>query len=99
MWEALRVSGVRGIERSLARGAYGLHAAVEDISGYEECQAGMVVLVVVPAEEFLQPGAAVKFAGEASGIVGLVLERLELGFAEGVVVGDAWAAEATRGAE
>jgi len=44
--EALGVRGVAGIERSLASGSYGLYAAVEDIGGREECEAGVVVLVM-----------------------------------------------------
>src|SRR5437868_1235351 len=44
-------------------------------------------------------GGAVERRGEATGIVGLVLERLEVGLAVRVVVGHARAAEAARGAE
>jgi hypothetical protein len=41
----------------------------------------VVMVVVVPGEEVLEPRASVEHTGEATGIVGLVLERLELGFA------------------
>ena len=48
--EALGVQGVRRVERRLA---HGVHAAEEHLGGREECQAAMLVLVVVPAEERL----------------------------------------------
>jgi hypothetical protein len=47
------------------------------------------MLVVVPREEVLEVAASVQRRGEGAGIVGLVLEGLELGLTERVVVGDA----------
>jgi hypothetical protein len=55
--EPLGVRVVRGVERRLAHGAHFLDASVEDIGRREECEAGVMVLVVVPAEELLQPPA------------------------------------------
>ena len=60
------------------------------------------MLVVVPTDELLHPGAAMFATSEAFGIVRLVLERLELCLAEGVVIGDVGATEAasdTQGGE
>ena len=53
-------------------------ASEEDVGGREERKVGVVVLVVVPAEEWREPAARVELAGEATGVVGLVLQGLEL---------------------
>jgi hypothetical protein len=47
------------------------------------------MVVVVPGEEVLEPRVSVERRGEATGIVGLVFERLELGLAIRVIVGHA----------
>ena len=92
--EALGMGGVRGVERGLADDAHLLDAAEEDVGRGEQGEVGVVVLVVVPAEEGREPAACVKLAGEATRVVRLVLQGLELRLAEGVVVGDVRAAEA-----
>lgn len=66
---------------------------MEDVGGSEEGEAAVVVIVVVPPEEVLALAAGVQRPLEAARVVGLVIERLELALAEGVVVGDAGAAE------
>ena len=72
---------VCGVERGLAYGGDLGDAAVEDIGWSEQGEARMVMVVVVPGEEVLEPRACVERTGEATGIVGLVLERLEVGLA------------------
>ncbi len=59
----------------------------------------MLMLVVVPAEEELEPATRVQHAREDARVVGLVLERLELRLAEGVVVGHVGSTEAMVDAE
>ena len=75
------------VESSLADGANLVDAGEEDIGRGEESEAGVMMLLVVPAEEGAEPSARMHFAEKASGIVGLILECLELRFAEGVVIG------------
>ena len=53
--EALGVQGVRRVERRLAHGVHRRHAAEEHLGWREEREAGMLVLVVVPAEERAEP--------------------------------------------
>ena len=72
---------VCGVERGLSYGGDLGDAAVEDIGWSEQGEARMVMVVVVPGEEVLEPRACVERTGEATGIVGLVLERLEVGLA------------------
>ena len=65
--EALGVSGEGVVESGLTDRAYLLDAAVEDVGGGEEGQADVVMVVVVPAEEVLEPAARVERAVEAAG--------------------------------
>src|SRR5436190_6532922 len=74
-------------------------ASIEYIRGCEERKARMLMMVIIPGEEFLAPGSCVGKRGEALRVVGLVLERLELRLGEGVVVADVRPAEAPRDAE
>ena len=60
MSEALRMDAVGGIERELAHGAHRIDATEEDVGRGEEGEAGVVMLVVVPAEEAGQPAATVE---------------------------------------
>src|SRR5208337_1459987 len=76
--KALGMGFVGCVERGLSDGADLIDAAEEDVGGSEEGEAGVVVLVVVPAEEGSQPASRVHLAQEAPRIVGLVLEGLEL---------------------
>ncbi len=62
----------------LADDAYLLDAIEEDVGRGEQGEVGVVVGVIVPAEERREPAAGVQLAGEAARIVGLVLQRLEL---------------------
>ena len=55
--EPLGVRVVRGVERGLAHGADFFDASEEDVGWREEREAGMMMLVVVPAKEILQPPA------------------------------------------
>src|SRR5665811_1274805 len=85
---------VRGVQRRLADDAYLLDATEEDVGWREQGEIGVVVGVIVPAEERREPAAGMQLAGETARVVGLVLQRLELRLAEGVVVGHVRAAEA-----
>lgn len=60
--------------------------AVVDVGGGVEAEGAVVVDVVVVPEEGVGEGLGVGQAAEAVGEAGAVLERLELGFAVGVVV-------------
>ena len=55
-----------------------------------EADGAMTMLVVVPGEELLAVQAGSLDRAEAAGKVGPVLQRLELRFAVGVVVGNVW---------
>jgi hypothetical protein len=87
------------IERGLALGCDEFHAAVKDIPRREERDSGVMVVVVVPREEVREVEARLMRGLEASRIVRLALERLELRLAEGVVVRHAWSREALRDTE
>ena len=71
----------------LAHGVHRRHATEEHLGRREEREAGVLVLVVVPAEECAQPSTGVEQAREEARIVGLVLEGLEPCLAERVSVG------------
>ena len=74
-WDAVREAlGVSAVRRS------------RDGGGREEREARVMVVVVVPAEESLQPSTSMDLSVEAPWIVELVLHGLELSLAEGVVV-------------
>ena len=55
--ETLGVCVVRGVECRLAHGADGFDASEEDVGWREKREAGMMMFVVVPAKEVLQPPA------------------------------------------
>ena len=82
--EAFGMSRVGVIESRLATSGDVLDAAVEYIGWGEEGKSRVLMIVIVPGEELLAPGTCVSGRGEALRIVGLVLERLELGLGEGV---------------
>ena len=65
--EARWVQGVGGVERFLADGVHGWHALEEDVGGREEREAGMVMVVVVPAKERLKPRARMHTAAKRPG--------------------------------
>jgi hypothetical protein len=93
------MSVVGAVESGFPAGGDFLDAAVEYISRGEEGNSRVVVNVIIPGEELLAPASCVNERGEALRIVGLVLERLELGLGEGVVVADVRPAEAALDAE
>lgn len=76
--ESLRMHCEGGVERGLASGSELRDATVEHIRRREEREAGVVMVLAVPGEEALEPGARVKKALEAARVVGLVLESLEV---------------------
>jgi hypothetical protein len=97
--EALGVGVVARVERAPAGLDRALDAAEEDIGPGEERETAVAVLVRLPSEELDEPPAGVGHVTEASGVVGLVLERLETGLRVRVVIRDTWAAEAPVDAE
>lgn len=54
----------------------------------EQIQADMVMVMVVPVKEGARPGTGILHTAEAIRVGGMVLEGLEVGFAEGIVVQD-----------
>jgi hypothetical protein len=88
------VSLIGQVQDLLALGEEGRRLAEVDGGRGHQAEPGVVVLVVVPVEELLAPGSSVQFAAETFREGGVVLERLELGFGEGVVVGCARPAQA-----
>ena len=66
---------------------------VMDIVGGEHCDTAMSMLGVVPGEERAAKGGGGGEVVEASGEVGVVLQRFELRLGEGVVVADVGAAQ------
>lgn len=84
--KAFGIGNVGGEEHLIALLAGGLGQAVVDRSQGHQAQAGVIVLVVVPAEEGPGPGTGVLRGAEAVGEVGPVLEGLEVGLGVGVVV-------------
>ena len=58
MREALGMGEVRSVERRLADDAHLLDAAEEDVGRREQGEVGVVVRVVVPAEERREPPRA-----------------------------------------
>ncbi len=81
--------GVSGVQTRLTRDDELIGATVEHIGRCEQRQARVLVMIVVPVEEFGAPGACMLHATETAREIGLVLECLELRLGEGVVVGHA----------
>ena len=67
-----------------------------DVRGREECDAAVEVVFVVPGEQLREECTRILEGAEALGHFGSVLEGLERGLGEGVVVRDARSA-VTRG--
>ena len=74
-------------------------ATEEDVGRREEVEPFVVMVVVVPPEEIDAPPSPMPRIAEATGIIGLVLQRVELRFGERVVVRDARARVASVDAE
>ena len=77
----------------------GGETSLEYVGRREECKRRMLMTLIVPVEEFLAPASTKSGRRKALGVVGLILERLELRLREGVVVADVRAAEATHDPE
>lgn len=75
-------------QHTLALGDHLLGAAVVDVCGREQADAGVVVLVVVPVEQPAEVSASLLNGTKALREVGPVLDGLEGGLGVGVVV--AW---------
>src|SRR6266446_1549369 len=86
--ESLRMSDVGGGEDLPSLLANAIGQAVVDDGGGEESQGAVVVVIVVPGEEHVAEGTSVLDGPEAVWEAGPVLHGLELGFGEGIVVGD-----------
>jgi hypothetical protein len=82
------VCGVGGVEYAGPFVTDCLGEAVVDVGGGMQAQPGVAVFVVVPSEEVLAVSSGVFDRVEPAGEVGPVLQSLELGLAERVVVGD-----------
>ena len=86
--EASRMGGEGGIEREAAlRGERGRAAVVHGV-GRHECDAGMTMLGVVPAEELLAMRPRIFDRAEARREVGSVLQGLELRLGIRIVIRD-----------
>src|SRR6266511_5772150 len=100
--EPFGVCGVRGVEGGLAVGDDDGVVAGMQVGGAQVADAGVVVDLVVPTEEPAAPRPGVADGGEPVGVVGPVLERLDMRFDElvdmrpprpGVRLGDAQVVE------
>ena len=80
--------GVGGVEYAGALIADCLGEAVVDVGGGMQAQPGVAVFIVIPTEEVLTVQSSFLDQAEPAGEVGPVLQRLKLGIAERVVVGD-----------
>jgi hypothetical protein len=94
--EAFGVGGVGRIENLCAVSADRVGAAVVDISGCVERDAGVAVLVLVPTEEVTARTVGVFEAAEPGREVGPVRQGADLALAVGFVVRAAGPAVATR---
>lgn len=74
--ETVGMGCVGGIERALAGGAHLLDMPVEHVSGREEREAGVVMLVVVPAEEVPDPRSTVQLGSKRPEIISWYLSVL-----------------------
>lgn len=84
--EAFRVCLVGAGEDLLSGGVDGVCLAVMDLIGCHQANAGMMVVLIVPGEEVAAEGFGVLDTAEALGKLRLILECLEVGFRERVVV-------------
>ena len=82
--EPFGVCGVGGVEDDPAPLAYGFGSPVVNVGGGVEANAGVTVLVVVPAKEAGAVGLGVFETAEAVGEGGPVLQRPELALGVGV---------------
>src|SRR5690606_8882867 len=80
------------VERALPDGGYLHDLAAEDLAWGKQRDALVVVVLIVPLEEFAKPDFGGADVDETPGVVGLVLRGAKVRFGEGVVVGDSRAA-------
>ena len=87
-FESVRMGSEGVIEGGLAVLEARLDEAAVNVGGSEQGDTGVAMLVVVPMEEGLAVGAGIFDGAEPVGEVGSVFQGFELGFGEGIVVGD-----------
>ena len=87
-YEAFRVSLVCGIEDGLPLGYQSGSKAVMNGGWGQQIEAGVVMPVVIPGEELLAEAAGILNGAKPVGILRPVLQGLEVGFGEWVVVGN-----------
>ena len=97
--EAFGVARKCSSQRILAPRSDDVDATEEDVGRREEVESFVVMVVVVPPEEVDAPPSPMSRIAEATGIVGLVFQRMELRFGERVVIRDARARVAAVDAE
>ena len=97
--EPLGMPRVGGVQDVLPLRPYGGRLADVDDGGRQEADRAMTMFVVVPGEEHLPERTAILDRAESLGKLGTVLERLEVRFREGVIVGNMRAAVGFRHAE
>ncbi len=85
--ETLRVFAERGGEGGLAGGVNGIGLAVMHLVRRHEADAGVMVVLIVPVEEWATEAPGVLDAAEALRKARLVFEGFEVAFGERVVVG------------
>jgi hypothetical protein len=61
------VQGIGAVERWLPRSVQDADAVEEDIGGREKREPGVLMVVVVPPDEILEPSACMKDAGKVTG--------------------------------
>jgi len=88
--ESLGASGVGGLEDMATLLPDNGRLSIVDRRGIHVADPTVVVLVVVPVEEVAREATGVLQAAEAIWKLRSVFQGLELGFREGVVVGDVW---------
>src|SRR3954453_18523607 len=86
--EPFRVCGVGGVEYAGALVTDCLGEAVVDVGGGMQAQPGVAGFIVIPTEKILTVQSSFLDRAEPAGEVGPVFQRLKLGLAERVVVGD-----------
>ena len=67
-----------------------LHLSEMNIGGGEKTEGGVVMLVVVPAEEFSRPGAGILLAAKMFRIIRSIFQGFKLRFRKRIVVGNVW---------
>jgi hypothetical protein len=86
--EPFRVFGAGGVEYAGTLVADCLGQTVVDVGGGMQAQPAVAMFIVIPTEVDLAVQSSFLDRAEPAGEVGPVLQRLELGLAERVVVGD-----------